>query len=99
MSRGSLRGTVDRLHETGRLIPSEELSPSIPRGASREECVAAWFDLLGATDEILFARLRSQGLSESEIQSVYCGIYARWVEEHDRKVQQMLGRGMTSHGR
>jgi len=87
------------MHETGRLIPSEDLSPSIPRGASREECIAAWFDLLDATDEILFARLRGRGLSEAEIQSVYRGIYARWVEEHDRKVQHMLSRGMPSHGR
>ena len=87
------------MHETGRLVAPEDPSPSIPRGASREECVAAWFDLLDATDEILFARLRSQGLSEAEIQSVYRSIYARWVEEHDRNVQQMLGHGMPSHGR
>ena len=87
------------MHETGRLVAPKELSPSIPRGASREECVAAWFDLLDATDEILFARLRGRGLSEAEIQSVYRDIYARWVEEHDRKVQQMLSRGTPSHGR
>ena len=86
------------MQETDRLIPPEELSPTIPRGVSREECIAAWFDLLDATDELFFARLRSQGLSEAEIRSAYRANYARWVEEHDRKVEHMLRR-MTLHGR
>jgi hypothetical protein len=73
-----------------RLIPPPELAPLVPQSASREECIAAWFDLVDATDEILLANLRSRGLSEAEALAEYRRDYARWVEEHDRKVRHML---------
>jgi hypothetical protein len=76
--------------EPYRLIPPPELAPSVPSSASREECVAAWFDLVEATDEILLANLRSRGLSEAEVLAEYRRDYARWTEEHDRKVRHML---------
>jgi hypothetical protein len=49
-----------------------------------------WFDLVEATDEILLAALRSRYGSDEEVEAAYREIYARQVEEHDKKVQHML---------
>ena len=81
---------LTQMKEPDRLIPSPEMAPSVPPSASREECIAAWFDLVDATDEILLATLRSRGLSEDEVRAEYRRIYARQVEEHDRTVRRML---------
>ena len=78
------------MKEPHRLIPPCEIAPSVPPSASREECIAAWFDLVDATDEILLANLRSRGLSEDEVRDEYRRAYARWVQEHDRKVMRIL---------
>ncbi len=44
----------------GQLIPPPGLAPGPPVGATREQFVALWFDLVEATDEILLAALRSR---------------------------------------
>lgn len=74
----------------GRLIPPPELAPGPPKGASREDCIAMWFDLVEATDQILLAALRSRCKTEAEVAAAYRESYARWVEEHDKKVRQMM---------
>jgi hypothetical protein len=72
------------------LIPSPELAPGPPPGATREQCVAMWFDLVEATDEILLAALQSRYKSQAEAEAAYRQIYARQVEEHDKKVHHMM---------
>jgi hypothetical protein len=74
----------------GQLIPPPELAPGPPAGATREQCVAMWFDLVEATDEILLAALRSRYKSQEEVEAAYRQIYARQVEEHDKKVRHMM---------
>jgi hypothetical protein len=49
-----------------------------------------WFDLVEATDEILLAALRSRYGSPEEVEAAYRQVYARQVEEHDKKVYRML---------
>src|SRR5438132_14334693 len=90
----------------GQLIPPPELAPGPPAGATREQCVVLWFDLVEATDEILLAALRSRYGSPEEVEAAYRQIYARQVEEHDKKVHHMMsefyrrGRnGPDNHGR
>jgi hypothetical protein len=78
------------MDDTGRLIPRPEMAPSVPESASREECIALWFDLIDATDEIFLANLRGQGLSPAEVEVAYRECYARQVEEHDRTVRHMM---------
>jgi|SRR5579863_2921929 len=85
-----------------RLIPPPELAPGPPAGATREQCVKKWFDLVEATDEIYLAALRSRCKSEAEVEAAYRESYARWVEEHDRKNLHMLtqfNRRFHQHGR
>jgi hypothetical protein len=91
-----------RVNDTGQLIPPSEMAPSVPAGTSREECIAMWFDLVDATDEILLANLRIQGLSPAEVDAAYRECYARQVAEHDRTVRHMLlelDRRRKNHGR
>lgn len=49
-----------------------------------------WFDLVEATDEILLAALRSRFGSPEQVATAYREIYARQVEEHDKKVHRMM---------
>lgn len=86
----------------GELIPPPELAPGPPVGASREQCIEMWFDLVEATDQIYLAALRSRYKTEAEVEAAYRENYARWVEEHDRTVFRMftaLNRRQQSHGR
>ena len=72
------------------MIPPPELAPGPPVGATREQCIAMWFDLVEATDEIYLAALRSRYKTEAKVEAAYRESYARWVDEHDRKVLHML---------
>ena len=85
----------------GQLIPPPELAPGPPAGATRQQCVEMWFDLVEATDQIFLAALRSRCKSEAEVEAAYRESYSRWVEEHDRTVLHMftvLNRRQQSHG-
>ncbi len=86
----------------GQLIPPPELAPGPPAGATREQCVAMWVDLVNATDEIFLAALRSRFKTEGEVLAAYRQNYARWVEEHDRTALHLLtefDRRLNHHGR
>jgi len=86
----------------GRLIPPPELAPGPPEGATREQCIAMWFDLVEATDQIFLATLRSRYKTEAEVEAAYRENYARWAEEHDRTVVRMfteLNRRLHHDGR
>ena len=86
MSQASARGTGG----FRQLIPPPELAPGPPAGATREQCIAMWFDLVDATDQILLAALRSRLGSPDEVDAAYRQVYARQVEEHDKTVYHML---------
>ena len=85
----------------GQLIPPPELAPGPPAGATREQCIEMWFDLVDATDQIFLAALRSRYQSEAEVDAAYRECYARSVAEHDRTVYHMLtemSRRLRHHG-
>lgn len=89
-------------NRSGRLIPHVDESSVSRAGADRTQCIAAWFDLVEATDQILLAALRSRHKSEAEVEAAYRRCHERQTEEHDRKVQQMLlnfNRRQEQHGR
>jgi len=75
---------------SGELIPPPDRAATVPAGTTVAERIAAWFDLVDATDEIYLATLRSRGLSEAEVMAAYRENYARWVEEHDQRAFAML---------
>src|SRR5262245_47577465 len=86
----------------GRLIPPPDATPSVPRGATREQCVMAWFDLVEATDRILMAALRSRHGTPAQAEAAYKACHDRLNDEHDQKVREMLlqfERRRGRHGR
>ncbi len=89
------------MDDTGQQNASGDRKPPVPAGVPSAECVELWFDLVDATDEILLANLRSSGRTPEEVLDAYRECYARWVEEHDRKVRNMMigfGRSEARHG-
>lgn len=90
------------MQDPGRLIPPEDLAPRLPAESTVAERIAAWIDLVDATDEIYLATLRARGLSEAEVKEAYRENYARWAEEHDRRnhrILTVLDRARAANGR
>lgn len=86
---------------SGNLVPAPDLAPGPPAGATREQRIAMWFDLVDATDEIQLAMLRARYQSEAEVLAAYREAYARRVAEHDRTVGRMISKlnyQSPSHG-
>ncbi|MFN0056784.1 MAG: hypothetical protein ACKV0T_31960 [Planctomycetales bacterium] len=78
------------LPPSSRLVPPADEAPAPRASADRTQCIAAWFDLVEATDQILLAALRSRYRTEAEVEAAYRLCHQRQIEEHDRKVHQML---------
>ncbi|MSR60705.1 MAG: hypothetical protein EXS05_24210 [Planctomycetaceae bacterium] len=78
------------LNRPARWIPPADESPAPRAAADRTQCIAAWFDLVEATDQILLAALRSRNRTEAEVEAAYRVCHQRQIEEHDRKVHELL---------
>lgn len=83
------------------LIPPPEAAPAPGANATHEECVAAWIDLLDATDAILLANLRSQYKTEEEVLAARRECYRRQSDEHSAAMCEMMRQldlRMRKHG-
>jgi hypothetical protein len=94
-------------------LPAPPIAPAMhqpstgaPSGASapvtHEQSIAAWIDLVEATDQILLAALRTRHATEAEVEAAYRACHQRQIEEHDRGVREMLiqfDRRWCQHGR
>ena len=72
------------------LIPPPELAPSMPRDSTPDQRVAAWVDLMNASEQFVLAGLRRQIGTDGDLAAAYRAWYARQMEEHDRTVIHML---------
>ncbi len=75
---------------SGELIPPPELAPPIPRGATPEQCIAAWLDLMDACEQFLLAGLRREIGPDGDLQAAYRRWYAEQMEEHDQVMLRMI---------
>lgn len=88
---------------TKELIPPPDLAPSIPEGATPQQCVAMWLDLMDACEQFLLAGLRREIGPDGDLRAAYQKWYAEQMEEHDRTMAHMMaeikrrggGRGRT----
>ena len=83
------------------LIPVAGMEPSLPDHLTPDQCLAAWMDLMDASEELLLAGLRREIGPDGDLQEAYRQWYARWMEEHDRATRQMaenLYRRGVRHG-
>jgi hypothetical protein len=72
------------------LIPPPELAPSMPDDSTPAQRVAAWVDLMNASEQFVLAGLRRDVGKEGDLSTAYRAWYARQMEEHDQTVAHML---------
>jgi hypothetical protein len=67
-----------------------DLAPSIPESATREQCIAAWLDLMDACDQFVLAGLRREIGPDGDLKAAYRKWYAEQMEEHDRMMEHLV---------
>lgn len=72
------------------LLPPPDLAPPIPQGATPEQCIAAWVDLMHTCEQFLLAGLRREIGPDGDLRAAYRRWYAEQMEEHDRMVRRMV---------
>jgi hypothetical protein len=63
-----------------------------------QQRVAAWLDLVDATDELVLAGIRRTAKSEDEVRAAYRAWYADYLAEHERTQLQMMRNFEHSRG-
>jgi len=66
-----------------------ELAPPVPEGATPQQCIAMWMDLVDACEQFLLAGLRRQIGPDGDLQAAYRRWYADQAEEHYRALRHM----------
>jgi hypothetical protein len=74
-----------------------ELSPSVPKSATPEQCIAAWVDLMNACEQFLLAGLRREIGPDGDLKAAYRKWYAEQMEEHDREMLRFM-ENFARHG-
>jgi hypothetical protein len=72
------------------LIPPADLAPSVPEGATPQQCVVMWLDLMNACEQFLLAGLRREIGPDGDLRAAYRKWYAEQMEEHDRTMLGMM---------
>jgi hypothetical protein len=67
-----------------------ELSPSVPKSATPEQCIAAWVDLMNACNQFLLAGLQREIGPDGDLKAADRKWYAEQMEEHDREILHMM---------
>jgi len=69
-----------------------DLSPTVPPGATPQQCIRMWLELMDVCEQFLLAGLRREIGPEGDLQAAYRRWYAEQMEEHDRTMLQMMAR-------
>jgi hypothetical protein len=67
-----------------------DLTPSVPKSATPQQCIAAWIDLMNACEQFLLAGLRREIGPDGDLKAAYRKWYAEQMEEHDCMILHML---------
>jgi hypothetical protein len=62
----------------------------MPDGSTPAQRVAAWVDLMNASEQFVLAGLRREVGKDGDLVGAYREWYARQMEEHDQTVVHML---------
>jgi hypothetical protein len=68
---------------------AQMLPPTLPETVTREQCVAAWLDLMTACEEMLLAGLRRQVGPDGDVMAAYREWYTGQMEDHARMLEHM----------
>ena len=84
------------------LIPPVGTEHSIPDHLTADQRVAAWADLMDASEELLLAGLTRQIGPDGDLREAYRRWYVREMEDHDQAMRVLadnLYRRGVRHGR
>ena len=66
--------------------PEADFAPKVPPDATPQQCVAAWLDLLDATEQLLLAGLRREIGPNGDLEAAY----RQWQRARNEEHYQML---------
>lgn len=69
-----------------------DLTPSVPQGATPQQCIRMWLDLMDACEQFLLAGLRREIGPDGDLRAAYRKWYAEQMEEHDRMIERVAAR-------
>lgn len=72
------------------LIPPPGLEPTLPQNTSPDQRIAAWIDLMDATNELLLAGLRREVGPDGDLREAYRRWLAGYRGEHDKANMRMM---------
>jgi hypothetical protein len=78
-----------------------EFAPRVPEGATPQQCVAMWLDLMDACEQLVLAGLRREIGPNGDLRAAYRRWCAEQMEEHDRMIFHLaakLNRRGSGHG-
>ena len=84
------------------LIPRVGIEHSLPNHLTPDQRVAAWADLMDASEELLLAGLARQIGPDGDLREAYRRWYVRQMEDHDQAMRDLannLYRRGVRHGR
>jgi hypothetical protein len=85
-----------------RLIPPPGMEPSLPEHLTPDQRVAAWLDLMDASEALLLAGLRREIGPGGDLREAYRRWWIQQCHEHDqalRRLAENLYRRGVRHGR
>jgi hypothetical protein len=62
----------------------------MPEDSTPAQRVAAWVDLMNATEQFVLAGLRREIGEDGDLRAAYRAWYDRQMEEHDKMIEHML---------
>jgi hypothetical protein len=71
------------------LIPPPSMEPTIPDSLTPDQCLAAWADLMDASEALVLAGLQREVGPGGDIREAYRRWYAEQMEEHDRWMRRL----------
>src|SRR5690349_6246890 len=71
------------------VIPPVGMGNSIPNHLTSDQRVAAWADLMDASEELLLAGLARQIGPDGDLREAYRRWYVRRMEDHDQAVREL----------
>ena len=75
---------------TNHLIPPPELSPPSLTHLPLEKRIEIWAELVDESEALLLAGLRAKIGPDGDLHAAYRQWYARQMEDHDRRLVEML---------